>query len=253
TRLAKANPRRVRSNVVEPNKLPPELRIKTMPKAEVSVIFAGVGEYYVNENDYDKAISFFREAHSLDPKNKKATDGLSEVLALKGNDVLLNDSPQIAQTFFTEALTLNAENSPAYYGLGEVYSALDDDQKAIENYEKALRYDSELTEIYVPLGILYYQRGNPGDIEKADPMLTKALLIDAESSQTQYFLGLIRLGQNREQEALAAFTKAKTLDPNYTEAFISSGDAHMRLAQPAEAEADYTKATTLEADSFEAW
>ncbi len=252
-RLSKAKPRRVRSNVVEPNKLPPEIRIKTMPKNEVSVIFAGVGEYYVNQNNLDEAISFFREAVTLDPKNKKATDGLSEVLALKGNDVLLNDSPQIAQTFFTEALTLNAENSPAYYGLGEVYSALDDDQKAIENYEKALRYDSELTEIYVPLGILYYQRGNPGDIEKADPMLTKALLIDAESSQTQYFLGLIRLGQNREQEALAAFTKAKTLDPNYTEAFISSGDAHMRLAQPAEAEADYTKATTLEADSFEAW
>jgi len=45
TRLAKANPRRVRSNVVEPNKLPPEIRIKTMPKNEVSVIFAGVGEY----------------------------------------------------------------------------------------------------------------------------------------------------------------------------------------------------------------
>jgi len=253
TKLAKVNPRRVRADVVEPNKLPPEIKIRTMPKDQASILFAGVGEYYVNQNDYDQAITFFREANTMDPKNKKASDGLSEVLALKGNDVLLNDAPQMAQKFFDEALKLNAKNSPAYYGLGEVYSALDDDEKAIVNYENALKYDSELTAIYVPLGILYYQRGNAGDIEKADPMLTKALAISPDDAETQYFLGLIRYGQNRDQEALIAFTKAKSLDPKYSEAFVASGNTQMRLNQPETAVADYTKATELKSDYFEAW
>ncbi len=224
-----------------------------MPKDQTSILFAGVGEYYVNQTDYDQAITFFREAATLDPKNKKATDGLSEVLALKGNDVLLNDAPDMAKTFFDEALKLNSKNAPAYYGLGEVYSALDDDEKAISNYENALKFDSELTEIYVPLGILYYQRGNPGDIDKADPMLTKALAISPNDAETQYFLGLIRYGQNRDQEALSAFTKAKTLDPDYAEAFVASGDTLMRLGETDKAAADYTKATQLKGDYFEAW
>ncbi len=253
TRLAKVNPRRVRADVVEPNKLPPEIKIRTMPKDQASILFAGVGEYYVNQNNYDEAITFFREAHTMDPKNNKATDGLSEVLALKGNDVLLNSSPQMAQKFFDEALKLNPENSPAYYGLGEVYSALDDDAKAISNYENALKFDSELTEIYVPLGILYYQRGNPGDIDKADPMLTKALAISPDNAETQYFLGLIRYGQGRDQEALTAFTKATTLEPTYSEAFVASGNARMRLGQAQAAAADYRKATEIKADYFEAW
>ncbi len=253
TRLAKVNPRRNRTDAVEPNKLPPEIKIRSMPKDQASDLFAGVGEYYVNQTDYDQAINFFREATTLDPKNKKASDGLSEVLALKGNDVLLTDAPDMARTFFEEALKINNKNAPAYYGLGEVYSALDDDEKAISNYEKALQNDSELTEIYVPLGILYYQRGNSGDIAKADPMLTKALAISPDDAETQYFLGLIRYGQGRDQEALTAFTKAKSLNPNYSEAFVASGDAHMRLDETELAAADYTKATQLKGDYFEAW
>ena len=36
----------------------------------------------------------------------------------------------------------------------------------------AIANDPELTEIYVPLGVLYYQKG---EIAKADTLLTKAL------------------------------------------------------------------------------
>ena len=59
--LAKANPRRSRSKTVDPNRLP---EIPTMQKEEASKMFAGVGEYYIDNNDLDNSVKFFREAVS---------------------------------------------------------------------------------------------------------------------------------------------------------------------------------------------
>ncbi len=248
--LAKVQPRRTRSKVVEPDKLPPPPVIGRMPRDEASRLFAGVGEYYMDRDDFDHAIDFFREAVTLDPKYLSAQTGLSEALALKGNDLLVKDSNAAARKFFEEALTYNSKNSPAYYGLAEIYSALNDDEKARINYEKALENDKALTEIYVPLGILYFQQG---EVAKADEYLTKAMQVDQNDPQTQYFLGLIRYSQNRNQEALTAFTNAKKDDPNYEEAFFQSGETLMRLGRADDAVKDYAAATNLKPTYFEAW
>lgn len=248
--LAKAAPRRTRTKSVDPNNLPPAPAIGQMPKDEAAKLFAGVGEYYMDRDDFNNAIDFFRESVTLDSENTKAQNGLSEALALKGNELLIQDSAAAARKFFEEALQYNAKSSPAYFGLGEVFSALDNDDEARINYEKALLYDKDLTEIYTPLGILYYQHG---DILKADELLTKALAISPGDAQTQYFLGLIRYSQLRNEEALIAFTNAKTADPANAEAFYYSGETLSRLDKHAEAIDDFRQAITLKPKYFEAW
>ena len=118
--LAKVTPRRTRSTTVNPDD--PRLKqIKTMSKEDASKLFAGVGEYYMDRDDFDNAIDFFRESAALDSKNSRAGSGLSEALALKGNDLLVKDSPAAARKFFEEALTYNANNAPASFGLAEVF------------------------------------------------------------------------------------------------------------------------------------
>lgn len=246
--LAKIQPRRVKSTVVDPDNLPPSVR--TMPKNQASVIFAGVGEYYIENNDTENSVSFFRESVSLDQKNKKAVDGLSDALAAKGNELLLADKATTARAFFLESLKNNPKNAAAYFGLGEVYSDLDQADQAVTNYEKALENDPALTEIYLPLGILYFQKG---EIAKADDLLTKALAKSSESAEAQVFLGVIRSSQNRNAEALAAFQKAKQLDPSYPEAFYQSGESLVRIGKFAEAIPDYQKAVSLRSNYFEAW
>ena len=247
--LAKVTPRRSRTASVDPNdkRLP---TIPTMPKEEAAKLFAGVGEYYMDRDDFNNAIDFFRESFTLDAKNVRAQNGLSEALALKGNELLVKDSAAAARKFFEESLKYNPRNSPAYFGLAEVFSDLDKDTEATANYEKALENDKDLTEIYVPLGILYYQQG---EIAKADNLLTKALAASPGDAQTQYFLGLIRYAQNRNQEALTGFTRAKTIDPTFAEAFFQSAETLVRLDRNAEAVEDYNKATTLKNNYFEAW
>ena len=124
----------------------------------------------------------------------------------------------------------------------------DDDARL--NYEKALNGDKALTEIYTPLGILYYQEG---EIAKADDLLTKAMTRRPNDAETQYFLGLIRFSQNKNTEALTAFEQATKADPTYAEAFYQLGETLERLGKPADAVGDYTKATALKPTYFEAW
>jgi tetratricopeptide (TPR) repeat protein len=247
--LAKVAPRRVRSTVVREDD-PRIPKIPTMPKEEASVIFAGVGEFFMEKDDYRRAQDFFRESIQLDATNRKAETGLSEALSLEGNDELVKGNNAVARRKFEEALKYNDKNSPAYFGLAEVFAEQDKDPDAILNYEKALANDKDLTEIYVPLGILYYQQG---EIAKSEDLLTKALARSPDDAQTQYFLGLIRFAQNRNQDALTAFTKAKTLDPAYVEAFYYSGETLVRLERHGDAIEDYQKATTLKPNNFDAF
>ncbi|MEP6705138.1 MAG: tetratricopeptide repeat protein [Acidobacteriota bacterium] len=247
--LAKVAPRRVLSAVVREDD-PRIPKIPTMPREEASVIFAGVGEFYMEKDQFPRAQDFFREAIQLDAKNSKAQGGLSEALALEGNEVLVKGDVVGARQKFEEALKYNPKNSPAYFGLAEVLSEQDKDPEAITNYEKALALDKDLTAIYVPLGILYYQQG---EIAKAENLLVKALAESPNDAQTQYFLGLIRYSQNNNSEALTAFTKAKTLDPAYAEAFYQSGETLVRLKRHREAVDDYLQATTLKPTYFDAF
>jgi tetratricopeptide (TPR) repeat protein len=246
--LAKVEPRRVRSKVVREDD-PSVKKIPTMSKEEASVIFAGVGEFFMEKDEYPRATDYFREALQLSSTNVKAQTGLSEALALEGNDVLVKGNVTVARQKFEEALKYNPKNSPAYFGLAEVYSEMDRDPDAILNYEKALAADKDLTEIYVPLGILYYQQG---EIAKAENLLMKAMAIAPNDPQTQFFLGLIRYSQNENDAALVAFNKAKTLDPTYAEAFFQSGETLFRLKKYREAIEDYKKATELKANYMDA-
>ena len=253
--LAKVTPRRTRSETVREDD-PRIPKIPTMPKEEASVIFAGVGEFFMEKDEFSRATDFFRESLQLDSRNQKAQAGLSESLALEGNDVLVKGSATAGQNYLTiarskfeEALRYNPRNSPAYFGLAEVFSELEKEPEAILNYEKALSNDKDLTEIYVPLGILYYQQG---EIAKAEDMLVRALAIRPDDAQTQYFLGLIRYSQNRNDEALTAFNRSKTLDPNFAEAFYQAGEVLARQNKPALAIEEYKKATTLKQNYFDA-
>ena len=248
-RLIKTAPRRTRSEVIVPED-PRVPKIPTMPKEEAATIFAGVGEYYMDKSEFDNAIDFFREAVTLDNKNTKATSGLSEALAFKGNDLLVKDGAAAARKFFEEALRYNPRNSPAYFGLAEVFADLDQSGEAVSNYEKALQADAELTEIYVPLGILYYQQG---EIAKAENLLAKAAAASPNDAQAQYYLGMVRYSQNRNEEALTSFRKAQALDANNAEAFFQAGETLMRLNRNQEAVQEYTKATALRDNYFDAW
>jgi len=251
TTLAKVAPRRTRVEAVRPDD--PRLSgpaIQRMEKGEASKLFAGVGEYYMDRDNYNQAIDLFREALTLSADNTVAQTGLSEALALKGNELLVKDSFPVARTFFEEALKYNAKNAPAYYGLAEVLTEMGSEQEAANNYELALANDKDLSEIFTPLGALYYQKG---DIAKADQYLTKAVAASPNDAQAHYYYGLVRYSQAKNEEAVAAFKKSASLDASNPEVAFYTGSTLLRLNKTAEAVPEFTKATSMRSTYYEAW
>lgn len=221
---------------------------------EASIVFTGAGLFYYNENQNDKSIGFFREAVKLDQKNADAKLGLSDVLARKGAELSEGDRKAEAKVLYEEAIKFNDKNSVAYVGLGEVYDTLDENDEtiagAVKNYEKALQIDKELTEIYAPLGILYFQQKK---VAKADEYLTKALLTNKDDAATYYFLGLVRYNQARYAEAQTAFNQALKIDSKLAEAHYYLGETYDKLNRDNEAIVEYKEAARLNPKYGEAW
>lgn len=221
---------------------------------EAAIVFTGAGLFYYDKNQTDKSIGFFREAVGLDAKNADAKLGLSDALARKGAELLEDDQKEEAKKFYEEAIKYNDKNSVAYVGLGEVYDALDETDAtiagAVKNYEKAFSIDKELTEIYAPLGILYYRQNQ---VAKAEEFLTKALSTSKDDAATYYFLGLVRFNQARYDEAQAAFSQAIKLDAKSSEAHYYLGKTFDKLNRDDAAVAEYKTATGLNPKNDEAW
>ncbi len=245
--IAKAAPRRARFKLVDPAALPPN--IDKLSNNDSAKSFAGVGEYYLDKDEFDKALEVFREAVRRDAQNKEAQNGLSEALASKGNRLLMEEKEQLAKPLFEESLKYNTKNALAYFGLGSIADDADNPKEAIANYEKALLLDKELTEIYSPLGVIYYQTG---EIAKADDFLEKSLLAGKDDFETQYYSGLVRFSQNRSKDALSAFRKAIKFDTTSAEAHFYAGESMMRLDKQKEAVVAYQEAMRLKPKYFEA-
>jgi tetratricopeptide (TPR) repeat protein len=216
-----------------------------------SIVFAGAAETYLENNDLDRAIEHFQRAIVLHPQNENARLGLSEAYIRKGDAALEKDDIPGAEKFYTQSLKYNEKNAPAFAGLGEVFEAMESPDKAIQNYEKALSINPGLNEIYTPLGLLYSQKG---DIAQSDNYLTKAVEKNPSDAVAQFNLGLIRYRQqNRNEEALAAFTQAAAYNPNSAEAQYFLGETYDRLNRENESLVAYNKAVQINPNYLEAW
>jgi tetratricopeptide (TPR) repeat protein len=249
--IAKVNPKRTKSKEVRPETVKLDsVEFKRKTPQETSVIFAGVGEYYITQDNLDESVRWFRESVQLDPKNVNAKNGLSDALVLKGNQLLTQENSEMAKMFYDEALKNNPKNAGAHAGLAEIYSENNDADNAIGNYEKALSYDADLTELNAPLGVLYFQKG---EIAKSETYLQKALAANPDNAETQFYFGMLRYKQDRNAEALTAFKRSVELDPTNANAYYYLGEIYDRLNGDKEAIAAYQKAVELNPKFAEAW
>ena len=224
--------------------------IKRMTPQQAAPILAGAGEYYLERDDLEKAADFFREAVTLDKDYQAGKQGLSDVYTRYGNEFLEADDSDKALSYFTEAIKYNDKNAAAYAGSGEVYDSREQSKEAIANYEKAVALDADLTEVFTPLGILYFQTG---EIAKAENYLTKSLAVSADNAETQYFLGLIRLQQNRLDEAAAALRRSLQIAPDNPEAHYYLGEVLTAQNQIQKAMDEYRTATAANPKYAEAF
>jgi len=110
---------------------------------------------------------------------------------------------------------IRATYAGAKGGLG----ALGEAKKARALFEQSISLDPTALSgsAYTSLGSLYYQvPGWPvgfGDDDKADEMLRKGLALDPDGIDANFFWGDYLLDQDRYEEAITAFERARTAPP----------------------------------------
>ncbi|MFN0138994.1 MAG: tetratricopeptide repeat protein [Pyrinomonadaceae bacterium] len=200
-------------------------------------------EKFLDDNNIDQAVTNFRAALVQNPKNTRATDGLSTALTAKGIEIAGDANNDAAIPFFEEAAKLDKQNDVAYAKLGAIYDAKGDDEEAIVNYEKALAINPEYTLVYPALGIAYLEKD---DIAKGEDALIKSEKAGIDGTDVQFLRGLLYYKQNRNDDALAAFDKAIAADARFVEAQYYRGRILDRQGRQDQAIAAYKQ--TIETD-----
>jgi tetratricopeptide (TPR) repeat protein len=128
-------------------------------KAALSNTLTAKAEGYLDNSQTDLAITNYRAALVQNPKNKRASDGLSNALMSKGIDVAGENNSEAAIPLFEEAAKYDKQNDVAYAKLGAIYDANGKADQAIVNYEKAVQINPEYSQLYAPLGLAYIDKG----------------------------------------------------------------------------------------------
>ena len=113
-----------RVDAAEFTRIQPQLA--RMSKEDASVVFAGAGEYYLERDNTDKGLEFFRESLNLNAKNKFASQGLSDASVRKGNELLEKEEFDKAKFYFEDAIKNDANNATAYAALAEAQDSTDE-------------------------------------------------------------------------------------------------------------------------------
>jgi tetratricopeptide (TPR) repeat protein len=99
-----------------------------------------------------------------------------------------------------------------HYDLGLAYKFKDQLDKAVSEFQTAIRLQPNLTDAHYTLGILYWQRG---EFDHAVEELGKAVQLKPDYAEAHYTLGTIYKQQGKLQEAVVELREAIRLQPDF--------------------------------------
>ena len=171
------------------------------------------GEYYKSTNFSIKNLNCINDMelkYSID-----LTIDVFSIIISKGKDELANNNIDIAINYFNEALSEYTKNkkeeSIAYIYLGNCHRAKGNDEKAIIEYKKAIKVDSENDNAYLNIANTYAKLE---DFQKALEFIDKALELNMNNENTYINYGYIEENLNNNNNAIKMYKEAINLNSN---------------------------------------
>jgi tetratricopeptide (TPR) repeat protein len=150
---------------------------------------------------------------------------------------------------FNEAIRLDVSDHRAFVWRGMVYGDKRDYNKAISDFNEAMNLDSRDLWASICRGVAYYYKG---DYDNAISDFNRVLSSDVNSADAYHYRGLAYRKLGKAAEALADFDKAISdysedirLNPDNPGSYYNRGETFRLLGKDAEARADFDKAKQL--------
>jgi tetratricopeptide (TPR) repeat protein len=146
---------------------------------------------------------------------------------------------------YNQAININPNLAQAYYRLGLTRSKSGDNQKAVENLQKA-------TELFAAQGKKADAIRSQGvvhsllkDYKGAIAALTQAIRLNLKDTLAYSNRGNVRSDLGDWQGAISDYNQALNINPNYTPAYISRGNARSASGDLQGAISDYNQALKI--------
>ena len=239
---------RVNSHVSDNHRLPRLTESDSVEDSAESFYNHGLNLVGFGSNvRYGRAIAHFTKAIELNPGFAAAFHNRAYAY------YAIDDYPR-AIADYTQAIQLNPNFAAAFHSRANAYYEIADYPRAIADYTQAIQLNPDSPYSYFGRGAAYGKMGNRGLAD--DDYVMAGLLEDGSVEDLADFFynrGLNDLaspsGNVRYDRAIAHFTKAIELNPDFAAAFHSRANAYYEIADYPRAIADYTQAIQLNPDS----
>ena len=200
--------------------------------------FMGIGDVYLDQEDYTGSEPYYARAVRIEPRNYSAQSGYGKVLYLlkrfveavhvfhialtidpEGVEANLGlgatyfqmDEPEHAMVFAEKAVQAAPSNGEARANLGMVYEAIDRNDEAIDQYLFAMELLDDAEEVMVRLTSILYKEQRFQEAANTADALVK--LAPSAESYSQFGRALFRLGSY--DRSIESYRKAVELDASY--------------------------------------
>lgn len=153
---------------------------------------------------------------------------VSESYLEKGERLLAIDENDKAIEAYKKAIGINSKSEVAYFRLGVAYTHKNDNNNAIKAYEKAIEINPKLDGVYVNLGATYAREKK---YDKAIETLQKAVEINPKSERAYIGLGATYADKKEYNEAIEAYQKAIEINPEIIKAYPAICVTYIDLLQ----------------------
>ncbi|HKP46426.1 MAG TPA: tetratricopeptide repeat protein [Pyrinomonadaceae bacterium] len=139
---------------------------------------------------------------------------------------------------------------------GKEYYRNDQDEKAADAFQRALKLDGDLAEAHFRLGLAYEALGQAHEAEetykKAVEKYKKYLDEHKDDAEGHYNLGQTYAGLHLYSEAVREYRQATRLKSDDADIYYDLGTALTRLAQYDEAAAAFSKSLEIDPENYRA-
>ncbi|MGD9005257.1 MAG: multiheme c-type cytochrome, partial [Desulfobacterales bacterium] len=149
---------------------------------------------------------------------------------------------------YQKSMEYSADFAFGRHNLANLYVALEQPQKAVENYQAAIKIDHLFYPAKVNLAMLYNQMGKNSE---AEILLREVAASHPEMVEVHYSLGLLMAEEKKYAEAAHHLKQAAAGMPHRARVHYNLGLLLQYLKQDLEAEAALRKAQELEPDNLD--
>lgn len=181
--------------------------------------------YTAENKDDEKALKYMRKAQEAFPEN-------GDYLTREVNMLLTEENYEEAKDKLAQAIEKDPSNAMLYYNQGYMYEQVDEKEKAVESYKKAIEIDPQYYDANFNLGAYFYNQ--------AAEILSEANNMDLKEYQKR--------GKEIEDNAKVYFEKAlpyleksRELKPDDEKVLTTLQTVYTRLGMDEKAEEVQTK------------